>query len=79
LAAGALLATYKLVVFVHAEVGWSEVLHVIGLGGITLLRVMVLIGLASLIWVPIAVWIGLRPKYSQRVQAVAQFLAAFPV
>ncbi|MFP3534161.1 sulfonate ABC transporter permease, partial [Burkholderia sp. SIMBA_042] len=40
---------------------------------------MVLIGLASMIWVPIAVWIGLRPKYSQRVQAVAQFLAAFPV
>ena len=40
---------------------------------------MVLIGLASAIWVPIAVWIGLRPKYSQRVQAVAQFLAAFPV
>ena len=28
---------------------------------------------------PIAVWIGLRPRYSQRVQAVAQFVAAFPV
>lgn len=79
LAAAALLATYKLVVFVHQEVGWGEVLHVVGLGGITLARVMVLIGLASLIWVPIAVWTGLRPRYSQRVQAVAQFLAAFPV
>jgi NitT/TauT family transport system permease protein len=54
-------------------------LHVVGLGTITLLRVLVLIALASLVWVPIAVWIGLRPQYSQRVQAIAQFLAAFPV
>jgi NitT/TauT family transport system permease protein len=52
---------------------------VIGLGLITLARVMLLIALASLVWVPIAVWIGLRPQYSQRVQALAQFLAAFPV
>ena len=49
------------------------------LGLITLARVMLLIGIASIVWVPIAVWIGLRPRYSQRVQAVAQFLAAFPV
>lgn len=74
-----LLAVYRLVMFVHSVVGWSEAAHVIGLGLVTLARVMVLIGLASIVWVPIAVWIGLRPQYSQRVQAVAQFLAAFPV
>ncbi len=72
-------ALFELIRFVHADVGWSEVAHVIGLGLITLLRVMLLIALASLVWVPIAVWIGLRPQYSQRVQALAQFLAAFPV
>lgn len=72
-------AVYRLVVFVHSDVGWGEAGHVVGLGFITLLRVLLLIGLASLVWVPIAVWIGLRPQYSQRVQAVAQFLAAFPV
>jgi NitT/TauT family transport system permease protein len=75
----ALLAAYRLVEFVRSDVGWNEFVHVAGLGLITLTRVMLLIGLASLIWVPIAVWIGLRPQYSQRVQAVAQFLAAFPV
>ena len=74
-----LLALYRLVVFVHSDVGWAEALHVVLLGLITLARVMLLIGLASIVWVPIAVWIGLRPEYSQRVQAVAQFLAAFPV
>jgi ABC-type anion transport system duplicated permease subunit len=41
-------------------------------------RVIVLIALASLIWVPIGVWIGLRPKLAERMQPLAQFLAAFP-
>jgi NitT/TauT family transport system permease protein len=77
--AAALLAAYKLVSFVHGVVGWAEVAHVVWLGVITLTRVMLLIALASLVWVPIAVWIGLRPQYSQRVQAAAQFVAAFPV
>ncbi|HAT29515.1 MAG TPA: sulfonate ABC transporter permease [Janthinobacterium sp.] len=75
----ALVAAYRLVMFVHSDVGGAEALHVVVLGLITLARVMLLIGLASLVWVPLAVWIGLRPAYSQRVQAVAQFLAAFPV
>jgi NitT/TauT family transport system permease protein len=37
-----------------------------------------LIGLASLIWVPIGVAIGLRPHLADRVQPIVQFLAAFP-
>ncbi|AVY95381.1 ABC transporter permease subunit [Microvirgula curvata] len=72
-------AVAQLVLFVHSDVGWREALHVVGLGMVTLARVMLLIGMASLVWVPVAVWIGLRPRLSQRVQAVAQFLAAFPV
>jgi NitT/TauT family transport system permease protein len=74
-----LAAIYSLVAFVRADVGWREAMHVVGLGLVTLLRVLLLIALASLVWVPIAVWIGLRPEYAQRVQALAQFLAAFPV
>ncbi|MBY0573333.1 MAG: ABC transporter permease subunit [Undibacterium sp.] len=74
-----IFAAYRLVVYIHSDVGWAEVGHVMVLGLITLTRVMVLIGLASLVWVPISVWIGLRPQYSQKVQALAQFFAAFPV
>ena len=40
---------------------------------------VVLIVLATLIWVPIGVAIGLRPEGAEKVQPVAQFLAAFPV
>jgi NitT/TauT family transport system permease protein len=45
---------------------------------LTLIRVLVLIAIASLIWVPIGVWIGLRPVWTERIQPVAQFFAAFP-
>jgi len=47
-------------------------------GVLTLVRVMVLIALASIIWIPVGVAVGLRPKLTQYVQPVAQFLAAFP-
>jgi NitT/TauT family transport system permease protein len=45
---------------------------------ITLLRVIVLIAAASLVWVPIGIAIGLRPRVARIAQPVAQFLAAFP-
>jgi NitT/TauT family transport system permease protein len=75
----ALLGAWRCLVFIHAQVGRGEALRVVGLGCITLARVLLLIALASLFWVPVSVWIGLRPRWSQKVQAVAQFLAAFPV
>jgi NitT/TauT family transport system permease protein len=78
IAAIIMFASARLILFVHAEVGWAEVGHVFMLGSFTLVRVIVLIGLAALVWVPVGVWIGLRPRWSGRLQAVAQFLAAFP-
>jgi NitT/TauT family transport system permease protein len=69
---------WKVVAFVSTGVSWSEVGHVFWLGLITLLRVMLLIALASVIWVPIGVLIGLRPALASKIQPIAQFLAAFP-
>jgi len=74
----ALWATWMIVHYVVTSLNFHEILWVFGLGFITLVRVLVLILIASLIWVPIGVWIGLRPAWSQRIQPVAQFLAAFP-
>jgi len=78
LAAAVLIAIWQLGGFIHAEVGWAEVAHVFALGGITMLRVIVLIALAALVWVPVGIWIGMNPLWAGRLQAVAQFLAAFP-
>jgi len=78
LAALALLAAWQLVAFIHVEVGWGEAGHVFVLGLMTLARVLVLITLAALVWVPVGIWIGMSPVWSGRLQALAQFLAAFP-
>ena len=64
--------------YAHATLGRRDVFTAIGLGALTLLRVVVLIALASAIWVPIGVWIGLRPWAAERAQPLAQLLAAFP-
>jgi NitT/TauT family transport system permease protein len=64
--------------YVATGAGWSDVWTAVRLGSFTLLRVAILIALASLIWVPLGVLIGLRPKLAERVQPLAQFLAAFP-
>jgi NitT/TauT family transport system permease protein len=78
IAAAVLYAIWTLIHFVHAEVGWAEVGRVFVLASYTLIRVIVLIFLAALIWIPVGIWIGLNPRIAARVQAVAQFLAAFP-
>ncbi|KAA8558954.1 Bicarbonate transport system permease protein CmpB [Pseudomonas extremaustralis] len=71
-------ALYHIVRYVGTEVTLAEVGHVVVLGLITLLRVVGLILIASLIWVPLGVMIGLRPKLAEKIQPLAQFLAAFP-
>ncbi len=71
-------ALYHIVQYVGTEVTLAEVGHVCVLGLITLLRVVGLILIASLIWVPLGVMIGLRPKLAEKIQPLAQFLAAFP-
>ncbi|ALI01444.1 sulfonate ABC transporter permease [Pseudomonas sp. FW306-02-F02-AA] len=73
-----LYALYHIVIYVGSEVTLGELWHVIGLGTITLLRVALLILVASLIWVPLGVMIGLRPHLAEKIQPLAQFLAAFP-
>ncbi len=75
---GTLLIGYRVVSFIGATLGWVDFAEAIGKGCVTALRVAVLIALATLLWVPVGVWIGLRPRVAERVQPLAQFLAAFP-
>ena len=75
----ALYAGWLTVRYIASEVSWDEVAHVFVLTFYTVVRVFLLIVLASAVWVPISVWVGLRPKWAERIQPIAQFLAAFPV
>ena len=78
LAAGLIWALYLIYQFASDALTWSEVLEAFLLGLLTLVRVVVLMMLATIIWVPIGVWLGLRPVWGRRAQPIAQFLAAFP-
>jgi len=73
-----LWAAQRIAHFVAGELAWSDVGQALLLGFYTLIRVVVLMLAATLIWVPIGVWIGLRPVWARRAQPLAQFLAAFP-
>jgi NitT/TauT family transport system permease protein len=72
------LGSWALLRFILAELKVSDILHVFLLGAATGTRVIVLIILSSIVWIPVGVWIGLRPRIAQRIQPVIQFVAAFP-
>jgi NitT/TauT family transport system permease protein len=75
----AIWAAWLTIAYISTEVGWEEVVRVVILTTYTLIRVIALMALATIVWVPISVWIGLRPRWAEAVQPIAQFLAAFPV
>jgi NitT/TauT family transport system permease protein len=69
---------WTIYVYVSETLTLADAATALWLACITLLRVISLIALSTLIWVPIGVWVGLRPAWTERIQPVAQFLAAFP-
>jgi NitT/TauT family transport system permease protein len=77
-AALAALTCWKIFAFISPAVSLADITEVILLGLATMARVFVLIAIASAIWVPVGIWIGLRPDMASAAQPIAQFLAAFP-
>jgi NitT/TauT family transport system permease protein len=64
--------------WIMTTVGLGEVFKTFGLGILTLLRVTLLLLLATVIWTPMGVAIGFNPKLARTLQPVVQFLASFP-
>jgi NitT/TauT family transport system permease protein len=73
--AGGLYAGYR---FATKEANGHEVLLAVGLGVLTLTRVIVLLILACIVWVPIGVAIGFNPKLSKIAQPIVQICASYP-
>lgn len=48
------------------------------LGFITAIRIIIMLCLCSLLWVPIGIFVGLRPKLALLIQPIVQFLTAIP-
>ena len=72
------LALWEVSRFVIHDLTLADLGTAFLLGLATFSRIVVLIALASIIWVPIGVWVGTRRQVANFVQPVAQFLAAFP-
>jgi NitT/TauT family transport system permease protein len=58
--------------------GLGEVGHAAWLGAITLARVLIVVVVGSVVWVPVGVWIGSHPRVTRLAQPVVQVLASFP-
>jgi NitT/TauT family transport system permease protein len=72
------VALWRVGVFAVANISLPEAGKAALFGLATLARVIILIALASIIWVPIGVMVGTRPRLAQLIQPLVQFLAAFP-
>jgi NitT/TauT family transport system permease protein len=78
IAAAAIYALLQIIGFISSSLHWRDLGTALLMGIFTMIRVIVLMAVAALIWVPIGVYIGLRPKATRIAQPIAQFLAAFP-
>ncbi|MGH9122254.1 MAG: ABC transporter permease subunit, partial [Acidimicrobiales bacterium] len=69
---------WRALVYFDHHVGFSTFPYLLGLGGLTMLRVVVLLVFSTLIWVPVGVRIGMNPRLARLAQPVVQILASFP-
>lgn len=64
----------------HIEfvISWDRLLYFLYVGLWTMARIVVLLLICVMVWVPIGVWIGFRPWLADFMMPVVQFVAAFP-
>lgn len=77
-AAVVVFGAWKALAYVHATVGLGAFGSALLMGLATFARVVVLTVAATVVWVPIGVWIGMNPKVTRYAQPVVQVLASFP-
>jgi NitT/TauT family transport system permease protein len=72
------LGAWRMLAYVDHGTGLGEFGHAALLGLATFARVVVLLVVGTVIWVPVGVWIGMNPKVTRIAQPVVQVLASFP-
>ncbi|MEV0439599.1 ABC transporter permease subunit [Streptomyces spectabilis] len=64
--------------YLHERTGLGVFGEPLLLGLVTFVRVVVLVAVATVVWVPVGVWIGFSPRLTRIAQPVVQVLASFP-
>jgi NitT/TauT family transport system permease protein len=65
-------------VYLDHNAGFGQFPRCFGLGLLTFIRVIILVVISTIIWVPIGAKIGMSPKLARYAQPVVQVLASFP-
>lgn len=69
---------YSLIAYTVDHDGLGVYVTALWLGFVTMIRVIVLVVVATIVWVPIGVKIGMSSRWSRLAQPVVQILASFP-
>jgi NitT/TauT family transport system permease protein len=69
---------WRALVYFERTVGFGTFATCFGYGAVTMLRVVVLVAVATVVWVPIGVKIGMNNRLARFAQPVVQVLASFP-
>jgi NitT/TauT family transport system permease protein len=72
------LGTWRMLLYIDHGTGLGQFGHAGLLGLATFARVLVLLIVGSVVWVPVGVWIGMNPRVTRYAQPVVQVLASFP-
>lgn len=79
------LCAFALTGFAHAavelarNVSLKEVAHLFRLGALTLARIAAMTAAATLLWTPVALWIGRSPRATRILEPIIQLAASFPI
>lgn len=73
------LGLWEAIDTVRLNVASETLLRIAWLGCLTLSRVFLMTLLATLVWIPVGVWIGFKPAVARFAQPLAQIAASFPV
>ena len=65
-------------IYLFRKVGVHAFVYTAGLGSVTFVRVVVVVIVSTLVWVPVGVKIGMSPRLARYAQPVVQILASFP-
>ncbi|MEQ9116515.1 MAG: ABC transporter permease subunit [Rickettsiales bacterium] len=78
IAAAGVHAFYHVYVYLAQHLKLSDVYETMELGLISTIRIVIMMIITIIIWLPISIYIGMRPKIAKIVQPLALTFASFP-
>jgi len=71
-------ALYRIYIFLHTEIPMHEMQHALYLGLVTTIRIILVMIVTVVVWLPISIYIGFSPKLAKVAQPLALTFASFP-